>query len=106
MPIRKTWTKFTPSTLRRVPSRPGAYELADKNRHQIYVGKSENLNRRLREHHKSRANAIYFRYEVTPIFKYAKDLEAEHSIKYRKKHGKKPRDTKRSPPLFSWLRSI
>jgi excinuclease UvrABC nuclease subunit len=53
-----------------VPEQEGVYELADSSRSTIYVGRSDDLNGRLREFLDTREScfrrAALFRYELTP----------------------------------------
>jgi hypothetical protein len=99
MPIRKKWSKLTDENLAKVSNRAGVYELADKNKkREIDIGKAEKLNRRLKQKRKLRTEAKYFRVQER-IFLSAKELEADHSKKFQEKHGRKPKDTKRSPPV-------
>lgn len=97
MPIRKKWTKLTPSNLNKVPHDSGAYELASRNKKIIDIGKGEDLHRRLKQKRKIRKTASHFRFSFAGLFGNASELEGEHSRKYQKKHGRKPKYTKRSP---------
>ncbi|MBN1691054.1 MAG: hypothetical protein JW901_08535 [Dehalococcoidia bacterium] len=100
--IRKKWTKLTTQNLKKVPPAPGAYELASRNKKQIDTGGSNtSLHRRLPEKRKIRNTAAYFRYDVASFFRSGFDLEAEYSRRFQKKHGRKPKYTKRSPSIFN-----
>jgi len=102
--IRKRWTKLTSQNIKKVPPEPGAYELASRNKKQIDTGGSNtNLRRRLTEKRKVRKTASKFRYEVASLFQSGFELEAEHSKRFQKKHGRKPKHTKRSPKLFNFF---
>ncbi len=98
MPIRKKWTKLTPKNIKKVPKSPGVYELTSRNKKApIDIGKSENLQRRLKEKKKLRKTATHFRFEFPSMLGTATESEAKHSKKFQKKHGHKPKQTKRSP---------
>lgn len=100
MPIQKRWSRFILSNVRRVPDEPGAYELANKDKRIIDTGGSDvSIWDRLMRHLQTNQypTARYFRYEIAGFFESGIDIEASHSQKFQKKHGRKPRYTKRSP---------
>lgn len=102
MPIKKKWTLFNLLNILKVPKEPGAYELRGKNKKdEVDIGKGENLQRRLKQKRKIRKTATHFRYKKSGVFKTATELEAELSSKFQKKHGRKPKHTKRSPKIFN-----
>ena len=107
MPIQKRWTRFTLANVKKLPNKPGAYELASRNKSIIDTGGSNTSVRdRLMSHLRDNRypTACYFRCDfvgwldlVTGIEK-----EAKHSEKFQKEHGKKPKYTQRSPKKHSW----
>ena len=66
----QTLTSFTNWNLVSVPKSEGVYQLFDSGQNLIYIGRSDDLNRRLNEHLSTTdpciKSAAYFAYEVTP----------------------------------------
>lgn len=69
MPITATWSSLNLNNLQQVPAQEGVYELANGSYSIIYIGRSDDLNRRLREHLNTAdpclKAAAFFRFEVT-----------------------------------------
>jgi excinuclease UvrABC nuclease subunit len=63
------WNSLTSVQVASVPKQEGVYELANLSRSTIYIGRSDDLNRRIREHINDDDScwrrAAYVRYEVT-----------------------------------------
>ena len=99
MPIRKKWSRLSSGNLRKVPDKPGVYELASRNKRTIDIGGSNrSVRKRLTSKRKTRGTANFFRFLTASIFGDSGiGMEARHSKKYSKKHGRKPKYTKRSP---------
>jgi excinuclease UvrABC nuclease subunit len=100
MPIAKRWSKFTLANVQRVPDKPGAYELANKDRRIINTGGSnKSVRARLLSHLGTNKypTAAWFRYKLAGWFEKGTTVEANLSEKFVQKHGRKPRYTKRSP---------
>jgi len=102
MPIPKKWSRFNRVKVREVPEVRGVYELANQQKKPIDQGGSDasagvrgRLLQRLRD--KKPPTAKYFRYQTAVWLNSGIDMEAEHAEKFRKKHGRNPRYTKRSP---------
>jgi len=110
LPIQKRWSRFTLPNVRRVPDEPGAYELANKDGRIIDTGGSDvSVRDRLIRHLQTNKypTARYFRYDIAGFFESGIDVEASHSKKFQRKHGRKPRYTERSPRvggLFGFLK--
>lgn len=107
MPIRKRWTRFTWDNIDNVPSDAGCYELGYLNRNVAYVGKSNDLQRRLTAHKKSvsKGKLPFFRYELAGFFDDPADMERNHGENYEKTRGclpPKQRRLPRSRSLFPW----
>jgi hypothetical protein len=98
MPFRKKWSKLTSAKLKKVPHRPGSYELASRNKTIVDIGGSErSVRKRLAAKRRQHPTANFFRYVTASIFGSGFEIEARHSRKFSKKHGRKPKYTKRSP---------
>ena len=100
--ISKRWTRFTLENVQRLPNRRGAYELANAAKRVIYQGGSDAISGvrgRLLSHLRNNeyTAARYFRVEHASLLTSGIGLEASHAAKFQKKHGRKPRYTKRSP---------
>ena len=69
MGIVADWRSLTSVQLASVPKEEGVYELADSSRSTIYIGQSNDLNRRLQALLNTNdlfwRHAAYFRYELT-----------------------------------------
>jgi predicted GIY-YIG superfamily endonuclease len=87
--------------LEKLSQNEGAYELANAKKSVIYIGSSQNVRRRLITHLISEdlPTARYFRCEVVHTIEWDTGTakEARHVEKFRQKHSKKPKYTKRSP---------
>jgi hypothetical protein len=91
MPIQnKRWSTATKDHVRDiVPERPGVYELKCFGK-LVYIGKADNLRRRMLEHLNTK-NPNKFRYEtVTGWFSSPKGREDELLDRYEEKQGKLP----------------
>ena len=92
MTLTATWSQLTSWDIQYVPEKEGVYELADNSQSIIYIGRSNNLRRRLSEHLNSDdhclRNARYFRYEQTWR---SEERERELLNEYRRIHGRLPR---------------
>ena len=102
MPIPKKWSRFTRAKIRKIPGVRGVYELANQQKKQVDRGGSDastgvrgRLLQRLRD--KKPPTAKYFRYQAAAWLDSGIDMEAEHADRFRKKHGRDPRYTRRSP---------
>lgn len=96
MPIKKRLSKLTPANLSNVPSKPGVYELGNKNKKIIDIGGSDDsLKSRLQG--KQPPAAKYFRYKAAKTSQSGIRMEAKEGTKFEEQHGKKPKYTKRLP---------
>jgi len=92
MQATQTLQQFTTWTVNSVPEREGVYQLFDSSRSLIYIGRSDNIRRRLSEHLNTSDTCIkstaYFTYEVT-----ARSVQREQELieEYRRLHGRYPR---------------
>lgn len=88
----QTLSSFTSMAVSSVPESEGAYQLFDAGRSLIYIGRSDNLRRRLNEHLNSSdtriRSASYFTYEVTSL-----SISREQQLleEYQRSHGRLPR---------------
>jgi hypothetical protein len=109
MPIPKRWSKFILVNVKLVPNKPGAYELANRDKQLIGSGGSDvSIRMRLLKHLRTNKypTAVWFRYELARWFEKGIDVEANHSEKFVQRYGRKPRYTKRFPrksKLFPFL---
>jgi GIY-YIG catalytic domain-containing protein len=95
MPIQRRWTDLTEENVNRVSRVWGTYELGNRLRNIIYIGRSDNLRRRLMEHLNSSdeciQKAFYFRFDDGCSGErqccYA---ERRELITYRDEHGRLP----------------
>ena len=95
MAIADAWQRLRDrEAIRQVPMRAGVYELADKRKTVVYIGRAKggNLRNRLRSHANERVNdcvrthAVYFRYMATKAHRRdEKTLFAEYKAKHRGK---------------------
>lgn len=103
MPIHKKWSRFTEENVKKLPKETGVYELANKDKRNIDIGgsdgKTTKVRGRLLRHLSSNKypTAKYFRCKFAGLLDSGIDMEAQESAKFQKKHGRKPRYTKRSP---------
>lgn len=100
MPIRKRWSRFDLENVWELEDEPGVYELANRYGRIINTGGSDSSVRdRLLSHLRTNKypTAVYFRCQYAGFFDSGIQLEAIHSEKFRKKYGRRPRYTKRSP---------
>lgn len=88
----QTLTPFTPREVDNVPEREGVYQLFDASQELTYIGRSDNLRRRLSEHLNTSdsciKNARYFVYEVTNR---SEEKEQQMLAEYKRIHGRYPR---------------
>ena len=88
----QTLTSFTSWNLASVPKSEGVYQLFDSGKNLIYIGRSDDLNRRLNEHLNTTdpciKSAAYFTYEVTSR---SAQRETEMLEEYKRIHGRYPR---------------
>ncbi len=87
----QTLSSFTSWGVSSVPESEGVYELFDTGKNLIYIGRSDNLRRRLTEHLNTSdaciKSASYFTYEVT-----SRSISREQELlaEYKRIHGKYP----------------
>ncbi len=76
--------KNTPKGRSELPSRPGAYNLKNQKGEVIYTGMTENLNRRIKEHHYDKSK--HFAYiTITPTkSKHEANMIENNRLKYHK----------------------
>jgi hypothetical protein len=91
MPISKKWSIMKAERIEtRVPERDGVYELtsfgADR---ALYIGKTRNLKRRLREHLNERKPNRY-RYVMSSFLQSTDSMEKDHFERYVQKYGETP----------------
>lgn len=102
MPIKKKWSRYSEENLKKLGDTRGTYEVADKNKKKAMdIGKGESsggVASRIRAKKKKYPAIRYFRVEEVSFFESATEKEARHAAAHRKKYGKKPSKTKRSPP--------
>ena len=95
MPIPKKWSQFNKENVRKVPKKPGAYELASSNKNIIDIGGSDkNIQSRLSKKLGTRPSAQLFRYQPS---KSGIKKEAQQAQKFKEQEDRKPKYTKRSP---------
>lgn len=100
MPINKNWQSSTKDRIQsRVPEKPGVYELRAFGEF-VYIGSSDNLQRRLLEHEEER-NPNEFRFKSMGFFDQLVsspvNLEREHFDRYVEKYGEPPRWNQKRP---------
>lgn len=122
MPIRKPWTSFDPSQLRRLPAALGVYELGDEEGNVIYIGcaggrDAFGLRGRIAHHFDPaqesnpviQERARLYRYEVNSSYM---TRWSELLTLYREEHGRLPEGNEAAPgelpPLgrFHWTRQV
>jgi GIY-YIG catalytic domain len=91
MPIQAQWWSFVESVIEVDRDDPGVYELGDKDGNVVYIGSSNELRRRLKEHLNEasytciRQNTTHYRIEYTPNFQNReRELYAGHVRIYGK----------------------
>jgi len=90
MPIDGRFTNASVEKIKnRVPEKGGVYELKSFGDH-VYIGKADNLQRRLLEHYRKK-NPNGFRYKKAGFLQSPKKLEDKHLRKYIDRHGELPR---------------
>lgn len=90
MPINGRFTKASTDKIKRdVPKKGGVYELKAFGEH-VYIGKADNLQRRILEHYSS-SNIAGYRYETAGLFSSPKGLEDKHLTKSEERHGRLPK---------------
>ena len=91
MSIAAAWSSLTPMQVSRVPKQEGVYELANLSRSTLYIGRSDDLNRRLQEFLNTTdpcwRQAAQFRYEVTSQ---SKQRQRELLEEYSRQHERYP----------------
>lgn len=76
--------KNTPKGRSGIPTKPGAYNLRNRNGEIIYTGITENLKRRIKEHHYDKSKHFaYITITSTKTKKQAKNIETKR-LKYKK----------------------
>lgn len=76
--------KNTPKGRSELPSKPGTYNLKNRNGETIYKGSTKNVNRRIKEHHYDKSKSFsYITFRPTKSKEQAKKIE-----KKRLKHHK------------------
>ena len=106
MPIRKRWSRFNLENVLELEDEPGVYGLANRGGRIIDTGGSDSSVRdRLLSHLRNNKypTAVYFRCQYAGFFDSGIQMEAIHAEKFRRKYGRKPRYTKRSPRRYSFL---
>lgn len=97
MPIKAKWYSFDHANL--APKEPGVYEIGyESNGTVVYIGKSgTSIHSRLTLHTKRKdiGNATHFRFRKT---RDAETAERKLILEYVKKHGRRPRFNKNTPP--------
>ena len=92
MSLIATWNQLISWEIQHVPVTEGVYELADNSHSIIYIGRSNNLKRRLNEHLNTNdpciSAASYFKYEQTWR---SEEREQELLDEYRRIYGRLPR---------------
>jgi hypothetical protein len=98
LPIQKKWSELTSWNIRQVPKRGGVYELGNRVKREIYIGRASNLRTRLEDHLNSEDDCIqkasYFRYEVT---RSSKRREKELFDRFERKYRRLPDCNKQRP---------
>jgi len=91
MGILTTWNSLTAVQVASVPKQQGVFELANFSRSTIYIGRSDDLHRRLQGAVNAtdpcRRRATYFRYELTP---WSEQRERELLEEYFHQHDRYP----------------
>jgi excinuclease UvrABC nuclease subunit len=93
MPIQAQWWSFVESVIEVDRDEPGVYELGDENGMVVYIGSSNELRRRLKEHLNEasdtcvRQNTTHYRIEYTANYK---NRERELYDGHVRMHGKPP----------------
>ncbi len=92
MPITATWSSLNTGNVQLVPAQEGIYELANGSYSIIYIGRSDDLSRRLRDHMNTSdpclKAAAFFRFEVTSR---SEERERELLDEYYRQYGQFPR---------------
>jgi hypothetical protein len=105
VPIQKKWSRYSGENLKKLRGTTGAYEVADKNKKPMDIGKGESsggVASRIRAKKKKHPAIRYFRVEEESFLESATEKEARHAAAHLKKYGKRPLINKRSPPDRSW----
>ena len=104
MPVQKRWTAYNRANIEKVPEGVcRVYEIANKNKHTIYIGGSSSPNigvrGRLLSHLDNRKfpSGKFFRYAAEGFMDDGIEMEAAHVHRHTQTHGKKPTKSKRSP---------
>ena len=88
----QTLSSFTSWAVSSVPQSEGVYQLFDSGKNPIYIGRSDDLRRRLTEHLNTSDTCIksasYFTYEVS-----SRSISREQELleEYKRNHGRLPR---------------
>ncbi|MFW9970474.1 MAG: GIY-YIG nuclease family protein [Candidatus Odinarchaeota archaeon] len=75
----------TPKSRREIPSKPGSYALKTQSGKSLYYGETNNLNRRIKEHHYDKSKH-FSKVSITPT----KTKSQAKKIEDRRLHQKKP----------------
>ena len=75
----------TPKSRREIPPKPGSYTLKNKSGKPLYYGETNNLNRRIKEHHYDKTKQ-FSRVSITPT----KTKTQAKKIEDRRLHQRKP----------------
>ena len=81
----------TPKSRKKIPSRPGAYNLKNKKGKTVYTGETKNLKRRVAEHNRDK-NKRFSHVTITPTPSKTKAKQVE---KKRLKSHKPPENKKK-----------
>ena len=81
----------TPKSRKKIPSRPGAYNLKNKKGKTVYTGETKNLRRRVAEHNRDEKKKFSY-VTITPTPSKAKAKQVE---KKRLKSSKPPENKKK-----------
>lgn len=74
----------------KIPSKPGAYNLKDRNGHVVYTGMTKDLNRRVKEHHYDKS-MHFAKVSITPT----KTKSSADKIEDRRLKSRKPPQNKK-----------
>jgi len=101
MPIQKKWSRLTKDNLKKLGNIRGAYEVANRNKKTLDIGKGESTNTgvagRIKTKKKLYPSIQYFRVEEENIFENGRDIEAKHAKAYQGKYGRRTSKNRRSP---------
>ena len=98
LPLPRKWSKFSSDDLVRVDNVYGIYELGNRSKRIIYIGRGlllDSLLSHLREHYPCTVNASFFRIQKTGGSLRAEQRERSQLNAYRRKHGRLPKCNRR-----------